>query len=206
LQDGYPNYFEFGNGFSIAGDSNCRYCPVAADGSENCGLQRQSPIDLKRDRGVIGNDNEKDCPDWHWMAYRPDSCSWEDMATKDTFQIERHALQVHIPTLPNGDIDCTRKSDGARRWPRLDYSKGFPDWWWMSRMDVTVPSQHHQEGKQYAAEVTLAHFYEVAHPKNQVRFYLLTNHQLEKISFEFTYFWFLFLYPFLNDRSGTLLS
>jgi hypothetical protein len=188
LQDGYPNYFQFGNGFSVAGDSNCRYCPVTADGRESCGLQRQSPIDLKRDRGVIGNANEKDCPDWHWMAYRPDSCSWEDMATKDTFQIERHALQVNIPTLPNGDIDCMRPSDGARRWPRLDYSKGFPDWWWMSRMDVTVPSQHHQEGKQYAAEVTLAHFYEVTHPKNQVRFRPGRKRPLVKASFAFIHF------------------
>jgi hypothetical protein len=188
LQDGYPNFFNQSNGFSVLGDSNCRYCPVAADGSESCGLQRQSPIDLKRNRGVIGDPNEKDCPDWHWMAYRPDSCSWEDMATKDTFQIERHALQIHIPTNDDGDIDCTRKSDNARRWPRLDYSKGFPDWWWMSRMDVTVPSQHHQEGVQYAAEVTLAHFYEIGHPKNQVRLRPVKNHLLVNMHFAFIHF------------------
>ena len=98
------------------------------------------------------------------MPYRPDTCKWEDM--QDQFTIERHALQIHTPQLPNGDIDCL--SWGKRRYPRVDYSKGFPDWWQLQRTDVMVPSQHIQEGVRYAAEVTLAHFYEISHPKNQV--------------------------------------
>jgi hypothetical protein len=105
-----------------------------------------------------------ECPDWHYMQYKDDSCTWDDM--KDQFTIARHALQIHIPQLENGDIAC--EQNGVRRYPRLDYSKGFPDWWWMQRMDIMVPSQHVQEGNRYAAEVTLAHFYEIAHPKNQV--------------------------------------
>lgn len=151
------------NNLRERGDSNCRWCPE--DGSQNCGLHRQSPIDLKRDRGVDGSPNEKECPDWHWMQYKDDTCDWEDM--KDQFTIERHALQIHTPQLRNGDIAC-QASDGRRRYPRIDYSKGFPDWWWMQRTDVMVPSQHTQEGIQYAAEVTLAHFYEINHVKNQV--------------------------------------
>lgn len=139
------------------------WCPE--DGPENCGLHRQSPIDLKRDRGITGHPEEKECPDWHWMQYRDDTCSWDDM--KDQFSIERHALKIQIPTLPNGDIDCV-DPDGTRQFPRLDYSKGFPDWWWLDHTSISVPSQHTQEGKQYAAEVTLAHFYEISHPKNQV--------------------------------------
>jgi hypothetical protein len=113
---------------------------------------------------VAGSPNEKFCPDWHWMEYRPDTCTWDDMKTQLT--IERHALQIHVPQLPNGDIDCFRWD--KRRYPRIDYSKGFPDWWWMQRTDIHVPSNHIQEGTRYAAEVVLAHFYEIKHQKNQV--------------------------------------
>ena len=129
-------------------------------------MHRQSPIDLKRDRSIPGSRNEKECPDWHWMQYRDDTCKWDDM--KNAFSIERHALQIHIPTTDNGEIACQRK-DGSRNFPRLDYSKGFPDWWWLQRTDITLPSHHTQEGVQYAAEVTLAHFYSIDHPKNHVR-------------------------------------
>jgi hypothetical protein len=132
-------------------------------------MHRQSPIDLQRNPAVIGDPEEKECPDWHYMQHKPDSCSWEDMVNKNTFEIMRHSLRINIPTTPDGEVDCIRPTDGERRWPRLDYSKGFPNWWWMSHMDLSVPSQHFQEGKRYAAELTLAHFYEIAHHKNQVR-------------------------------------
>lgn len=127
------------------------------------------------------------------MAYKDDTCSWDDM--KDQFQILRHALRLKIPIMDNGEIDCFVMSGGQpkRRFPRLDYSKGFPDWWWLDSIDISVsttthckltheivtkantttifqvPSQHMQEGKRYAAEVTLEHFYEIPHVKNQVR-------------------------------------
>lgn len=149
-------------GFTIAGENQCQWCPKG--GPQNCGLHRQSPINLERDRSVPGSPNEKECIDWHWMMYEEGACNWNDM--KDQFTIERHALQLHIPQLSNGDIDCIK--NGQRFYPRLDYSKGFPNWWWMQRVDVMVPSQHIQEGVQYAAEVTLAHFYEKAHAKNHV--------------------------------------
>lgn len=162
MKTGYPDKFPYGKGFTLAGENFCQWC--VEGGEEKCGIHKQSPIDLKRDRAVLGGPNEKDCPDWHWMPYIDDSCTWDDMV--DQFTIERHALQLNIPQLPNGDIDCNE--DGRRKYPRMDYSKGFPDYWWLQRTSVMVPSQHTQEGTRYAAEVILAHFYEIAHYKNQV--------------------------------------
>lgn len=114
---------------------------------------------------IVGGEIEKTCTDWHNMQHKDDTCKWQDMA--NSFEIARHALRINIPTLPNGDIDCIE--DGLRIYPRIDYSKGFPDWWFMQAMDISVPSQHRQHGKRYAAEVTLEHFYEKEHVKNQVR-------------------------------------
>ena len=114
--------------------------------------------------------NHKECKDWHWMQYRDDTCTFDDM--KSQFEINRHALQIWIPVKDNGKIDCWEEGKG-RRYPRLDYSKGFPDWWYLQRTDISVPSQHTQEGHRYAAEVTLAHFYEIPHAKNEVRLVVL---------------------------------
>ena len=99
------------------------------------------------------------------MNFEDGSCQWEDM--EDSFEISRHALQIHTPMRRNGDIDCAN-ANGDREYARLDYSKGFPDWWHLDRTDVKVPSEHTQEGKRYAAEISLAHFYELDHYKNQI--------------------------------------
>ena len=99
------------------------------------------------------------------MQYKDGSCDWEDMLGH--FSIERHALQIHMPLRSNGDVDCVT-GDGQRKFPKLDYSKGFPDWWLLSRTDISVPSEHVQEGKRYDAEVVLAHFYEIDHYKNKL--------------------------------------
>ncbi len=104
------------------------------------------------------------------MNFEDGSCAWEDM--EDSFEIARHALQIHTPMRQNGDINCSN-ARGERRYPRLDYSKGFPDWWHLDRTDIKVPSEHTQEGKRYAAEISLAHFYEVDHWKNQVGYVTL---------------------------------
>ena len=105
--------------------------------------------------------------DWHWMFYKDGTCSFDDM--KEHFSIERHALQMHIPTREDGTIDC--EENGQRKFPRLDYSKGFPDFWYLARVAVTTPSQHWQENYQYAAELTLDHFYMIPHSKNEVGSY-----------------------------------
>ena len=99
------------------------------------------------------------------MQFEDGSCQWDDM--KGHFEINRHALQIHTPMRDNGDIDCA-DADGNRKYPRLDYSKGFPDWWHLDRTDIKVPSEHTQHGRRYAAEVSLAHFYELDHYKNQI--------------------------------------
>lgn len=83
------------------------------------------------------------------------------------FEIGRNALMIHTPIRSNGDIDCVNEA-GERKFPKLDYSKGFPDWWYLSRTDITVPSEHVQHGKRYAAEVKLSHFYEIDHYKNRL--------------------------------------
>jgi hypothetical protein len=110
---------------------------------------------------------EKECIDWHYIKYERGTCDWYDF--QDQFKIMRHALRFSVPLLTNGDVDCEK--DGQRAYPRTDYSKGFPNWWWLDHVDIQVPSSHVQEGKRYDAEVILAHFYEFGHSKNQVRLY-----------------------------------
>jgi hypothetical protein len=143
--------------------NNCRWCPDSGS-HDACGLHRQSPVDLKRDRGILGGPNEKECPDWHYMQTRDDTCSFDDM--RNSFSIERHGLRIEMPQQDDGQIAC--EEFGQRMYPRLDYSKGFPNWWFLQRTEIFVPSQHTQEGIQYAAEVVLEHFYELDHYKNQV--------------------------------------
>ena len=64
-----------------------------------------------------------------------------------------------IPVRSDGEIDC-QAPNGERRYPRLDYSKGFNNWWFLSNTKISTPSEHVQQGKRYAAEVQLSHFYE----------------------------------------------
>ncbi len=83
------------------------------------------------------------------------------------FEIGRHALMIHTPLTNDGDINCVNQQ-GERKFPKLDYSKGFPDWWYLSKTEISVPSEHVQHGKRYAAEVKLSHFYEIDHYKNKL--------------------------------------
>ena len=84
-----------------------------------------------------------------------------------SFRINRHGLQILTPIDENtGELQC--QGFTGRQFPRLDYPKGFPDWWYLSHTDITVPSEHTQGGKRYAAEVHLSHFYSVAHETRQI--------------------------------------
>lgn len=109
------------------------------------------------------------------MKYRDGACKWEDLVDNDhsihrnNFLIERHSLQILQPVDENGELKCWNNTLGGRVYPKLDYSKGFPDWWHLHHTEISVPSEHTQENVRYDAEVTLAHFYEVEHYKNQVR-------------------------------------
>lgn len=100
------------------------------------------------------------------IQYLDGTCRWEDMA--NSFSITRNSLSIDTPIKSNGDIDCVDPATGDRKFPKLDYSKGFPDWWYLSRTDITVPSEHYQHGQRYAAEVKLNHFYEIDHYKNKL--------------------------------------
>jgi hypothetical protein len=167
LQPGWPDKHLSSIGWKLD-DNQCVSCP---DTGNSCPTNhRMSPINLVRDRAIEDHPNWKDCPDWHWMNFEDGTCAWDDM--EDSFEISRHALQIHTPMRSNGDINCAN-SEGERLYPRLDYSKGFPDWWHLDRTDVKVPSEHTQHGKRYAAEISLAHFYELDHYKNQIGYVTL---------------------------------
>jgi hypothetical protein len=175
-QLGWPDHWETGIGWELRGN-DCRWCP--ADGGGSCGGDHQSPIDLDRNRAIAGDSNENECIDVHWMKYYDSSCSWDELKRLNAFSIERHALKVVQPVeLVGGSSDTWRimcaDSDGeGRRFGRIDFSKGFSQWWHLSHLDLHVPSEHTQEGKRYAGEIQLHHFYSVSEEEagvaNQVR-------------------------------------
>ena len=59
---GWPDGWELGVGWELD-HNNCRWCPQ--EGS-NCGIHRQSPINLERSRSTLGHDPE--CYDYHWIV------------------------------------------------------------------------------------------------------------------------------------------
>eukprot|EP00529_Nitzschia_sp_RCC80_P003057 CAMPEP_0113452454 /NCGR_PEP_ID=MMETSP0014_2-20120614/6854_1 /TAXON_ID=2857 /ORGANISM="Nitzschia sp." /LENGTH=1126 /DNA_ID=CAMNT_0000343825 /DNA_START=1476 /DNA_END=4856 /DNA_ORIENTATION=- /assembly_acc=CAM_ASM_000159 len=163
--EGWPDKHLSSIGWELE-ENMCLSCPATGKRDGKCdNTHRMSPIDLQRDRAIQDGKNWKECPDWHWMNFEDGTCTWDDM--KNSFEINRHALTMNIPMRDNGDINC-RSSEGFRKYPRLDYSKGFPDWWHLDRTEIKVPSEHTQNGKRYAAEVVLSHFYELDHWKNQI--------------------------------------
>lgn len=80
---------------------------------------------------------------------------------KRAFKIDRHALRIVQPTKRKSDggftVDCP--SELGRYWGRIDFSRGFSAWWFLSHIDVHVPSEHTQEGKRYDGEIQMYHFY-----------------------------------------------
>jgi hypothetical protein len=99
----------------------------------------------------------------------------------NNFRIRRHALQILTPVNENGELQC----GSGQKFPKLDYSKGFPDWWFLSHTEVTVPSEHTQDGKRYAGEVHLSHFYSVDHERKvgKVAIFLETDPNRRRWSF-----------------------
>jgi hypothetical protein len=89
------------------------------------------------------------------------------MIDGDAFKVERHGLRVTQPLDESGrvddngyvQLDCSVPGEG-RRWGRIDYSKGFAQWWFLSHIDFHVPSEHTQEGKHYSAEAQMYHYYQ----------------------------------------------
>jgi len=131
----------------------------------------QCPVELKRNRGFTGDEKWKECIDVHWMAYYDGSCTWEDITNnklgaehENNFFIRRHALQVMMPLDTKGNLKCTpgeRIGDNpGPLFPKLDYSKGFPEYWFLSHLESKTPSEWVQEGVKYDAEITMSQFYE----------------------------------------------
>jgi hypothetical protein len=172
---GWPEGWETGIEWELETNS-CRWCPDG--GAEICGTHHQSPINLERNKAILGDPGYNECFDKHWMAYHDSSCSFEDLVDKNAFSIERYALKINQPLTALGNdnykVDCN--GNGESRFGRIDFSKGFSDWWHLSHMDFNVPSEHTQEGKRYSGELQMYHFYSVsgrdAGVDNQVRILL----------------------------------
>jgi hypothetical protein len=60
---GWPDGWELAVGWELR-RNECEWCP--AEGGNNCGIHRQSPIDLLRSPSTTGHDTE--CYDYHWMV------------------------------------------------------------------------------------------------------------------------------------------
>lgn len=191
-QLGFPDPFPSAVGWSIESvqedcekcvpndvkNNNCKWCPLGGD----CGQTRQSPIDLLRNRGLLNHPESKECPDWHHMKFFEGACKWDDIIDNDSavhrnnFLIRRHALQILTPVNEDGELQCKDDSIGGRVFPRLDVSKGFPDWFFHAFTEISVPSQHTSDGKRFSGEVTMTHFYEESDiPQNQVRMSMQSN-------------------------------
>jgi carbonic anhydrase len=147
-------------------DNYCRSCPEDGTGTNYCGRHHQSPINLLRDRGLPGSDNEKECIDSHWMKYEDSFCRLDQLVDADAFSVERGSLRVTQPISVDPqtnevDLECPNTGTG-KRFGRIDYSKGFSQWWFLSHIDFSTPSEHTQEGKRYDAEAQMYHFYSVS--------------------------------------------
>mmetsp|Transcript_57646 Transcript_57646/g.140799 ORF Transcript_57646/g.140799 Transcript_57646/m.140799 type:complete len:631 (+) Transcript_57646:68-1960(+) len=172
----YRDKWRTGRGWSVK-KNYCRWCP---EGEGLCGRHHQSPIDLRRSFGLDPfpweenfHPDANECIDIHWMKYEDSSCSMEELIAEDAFTIERHGLRISQPITvyedfandTDGLVDgvrlrCRKEGLGAR-FGRIDFSKGFSQWWHLSHTDIRTPSEHTQEGFRYDAEIQLHHFYSV---------------------------------------------
>jgi carbonic anhydrase len=109
----------------------------------------------------------KECIDKHLMKYHDSACSWDQLIEKNAIFVDRHALRIVQPIVPDtsGASNMTHRLDCRSRdasWGRIDFSKGFSQWWYLSHIDFKVPSEHTQEGKRYDGELQMYHFYSVS--------------------------------------------
>ena len=159
----YPDKWETGQDWSIQ-QNYCLWCPD--DGTQRCGRHHQSPIDLRREKGFPNSSEYKECIDVHWMKYEDSTCTFQHLVDQDSFTIQRHALRVAQPitilnrTAHTYRLECPKKGVG-RLLGRIDFSKGFSQWWYLSHIDFQTPSEHTQGGKRYDMEAKMYHFYSV---------------------------------------------
>ena len=172
---GWPDTFDASEGWKLTAN-HCQWCP--AEGNNTCGKHHSSPIDLFRNVAIIGDPLQNDCIDVHWMQYIDSSCTFEHLQQHNAFTIERYGLKIKQPlqqlddgTYING---CTVPGVGSR-WGKIDFSRGFTQWWLLSHIDFHVPSEHTQNGHRYSAELEMYHFYSIdtdgtEFQTNQVRY------------------------------------
>ena len=159
---GYPDKWHTGKAWEI-NENYCRWCP---DGSTSCGRHHQSPINLRREVGIEDASVANECIDVHWMKYEDSTCRFEHLEQTNSFIVDRHALRVVQPInyidvdQDEIEVDCREEGVG-RRFGRIDFSKGFSDWWLLSHIDFKIPSEHTQDGARYSAEAQMYHFYSV---------------------------------------------
>ena len=134
---GWPtNWDDFTSFIPYANTTNrCIDCADSITGT--CSQHQQSPIHLFRNVTA-----ERKCYDRHMMHFRKGNCLFQDM----TFEILPHALRANQP--PQCGFE-----------PMIDFSRGFPVPWKLDFTDISVPSQHTQDGQRYDAEVVLSHSY-----------------------------------------------
>jgi hypothetical protein len=107
------------------------------------------------------------------MKYEDSYCTLDQLEDSDAFTIERHALRITQPISVFDDfrddkdgvvdgvkLECRVEGRGSR-FGRIDYSKGFSQWWHLSHIDIHTPSEHTQDGVRYDGEIQLQHFYSV---------------------------------------------
>ena len=93
------------------------------------------------------------------MKYEDSFCTMDQLIDSDAFTIERHALRISQPIAvhddfsqdPDGvedgvELKCRLEGRGSR-FGRIDFSKGFSHWWYLSHTDIHTPSEHTQEGQ-----------------------------------------------------------
>ena len=115
----------------------CRDCTNSTQ--RDCRRHKQSPINLERNVTAT-----RQCHDRHRMNFVKGNCRFRDVR----FEILPHVLRAYQPAF------C-----GVT--PNIDFSMGFPRPWHLEFIDISVPSQHKIEGKQYDAEIVLSHTYSV---------------------------------------------
>jgi hypothetical protein len=127
---------------------DCSKTPATVGGRSACRAGIQSPIDLQRKIT-----NTSTCFDDHRMNYIRGNCRFNKM----DFQILPHVLRAYQPQ--SCDVE-----------PTIDYSQGYNVPWRLEFTDISVPSQHKQDGRRYDAEVMLHHTYGVNGLDRLVRF------------------------------------
>jgi Eukaryotic-type carbonic anhydrase len=179
VQTGWVDKWEYGVEWQLGG--SCEWCPddTTSGGSpdSSCEKHHQSPINVERYVADESSGQFKECIDLHWMKYHDSACSYDQLVAKNAIFVDRHALRIVQPIVPgDGGGNLTHRlacRSLENSWGRIDFSKGFSQWWYLSHIDFHVPSEHLQEGKRYDGELQMYHFYSVsgqeAGVNNQVR-------------------------------------